>query len=192
MTDAHALQSLPVEDLVAPLLLQLAVIVGCARIAGAVARRLWQPSSVGEIVAGLLLGPSLFGWLAPEWSAALFHPSLPGVSPELAAAAFPKILQSLAQLGLVFLLFLIGLEFEFSHLKSVGRTAVHISVAGIALPFALGAALAPLAHPYLEVHPLTGATRAFTRPDAVHGRGDVDHRDPDPRPDAHRVGRQPH
>ena len=153
---ALALKSLPVEQLVLPLLLQLAVIVAAARIAGAVARRLWQPSAVGEIVAGLLLGPSLFGWLAPEWSATLFRPTFEGVPPELSAAAFPKILQSLAQLGLVFLLLIIGLEFDFAHLKSVGRTALSVSLAGVALPFGLGALLAPLAHPYLEVHPLTG------------------------------------
>lgn len=157
MTEAAlALKTLSVEELVLPLLLQLAVIVAASRLAGVVARRLWQPSSVGEIVAGLLLGPSLFGWLAPEYSAALFRPTFGGVPPELSAAAFPKILQSLAQLGLVFLLFLIGLEFEFSHLKVVGRTALRVSVAGVALPFALGAVLASLAHPHLEAHPLTG------------------------------------
>jgi len=152
---------LNVEELLQPVLVQLVVIVAAARIAGVLARRLGQPAVVGEVVAGLLLGPSLLGWLLPELSAAIFKPQFPGVPPELAAAAFPKIFQVFSQVGLIFLLFLIGLEFEFGHLKERGEAALAVSLAGIALPFALGAILARVVHPYLEDHPTAGPVPLF-------------------------------
>lgn len=153
---ARALARLDVEHLLLPVLVQLAVIIAAARLFGALARRIKQPTVVGEIVAGLLLGPSLLGWLAPELSAALFHPSLAGVDPPLADAMLVKVFTVIAQLGLIFLLFLVGLEFEGGHVRANGHAAVLISLAGIAVPFALGAALAPLIHPYLEAHPVAG------------------------------------
>ncbi len=153
---AQSLTRLNVEDLLLPVLVQLIVIIAAARAFGALARRLGQPSVLGEIVAGLLLGPSLFGWLFKETSAAVFHPGLPGIEPALADTVMPMIFTVIAQLGLIFLLFLVGLEFEGSHLRSHGRAAVLISLAGIAVPFALGAALAPAIHPYLEPHPTAG------------------------------------
>lgn len=152
----ESLAKLDVEHLLLPVLVQLAVIIAAARAFGALARRVGQPSVVGEVVAGLLLGPSLFGWLCPEMFAAVFRPSLPGVEQPLADAVLPKIFTIIAQFGLIFLLFLVGLEFEFDHIRSHGRSAVLISLAGIAVPFALGAALAPLIHPYLEPHPAGG------------------------------------
>lgn len=156
-----ALRTLHVEDLLLPVLVQLAIIVIVARVFGLLARRVGQPAVVGEIVAGLLLGPSLFGWLFPGAFAAVFQPHLPDVPLELAAAAFPKIFQVLSQLGLVFLLFLVGLEFDFSHLKVKGATAVAVAVAGIALPFALGVGLAPVIHPHLEPHDKAGPVPLF-------------------------------
>jgi Kef-type K+ transport system membrane component KefB len=156
---AAALRRLPVEDLLVPVLVQLAVIVAAARVGGALARRVRQPAVVGEIVAGLLLGPSLFGWLTPDAFRWLFKPDLPGVPADLTAAAYPKIFEVLKELGLIFLLFLIGLEFEFSHLKAHGRAAVAISVVGVVVPFALGAGLAPVIHPHLEPHPTVNPGR---------------------------------
>jgi len=153
---AVALKHLSIEELILPVLAQLVVIIAVARVAGAVARRVGQPTAVGEIIAGLLLGPSLFGWVAPVWWGMLFHPQLPGVDTALAAAAFPKVFDVLAQLGLIFLLFLIGLEFEFSHLRTSGTTAVAVAVVGTALPVLLGVGLAPVVHPYLEDHPTRG------------------------------------
>jgi Kef-type K+ transport system membrane component KefB len=153
---AQHLAHLDAESLLLPVLVQLVVIIAAARAFGALARRLRQPSVVGEIVAGLLLGPSLFGWLAPDLFAAVFRPPLPGVEPALADAALAKVFTVVAQLGLIFLLFLVGLEFEHAHVKAHGRAAVLISLAGIAVPFALGAGLAPLVHPHLEPHPTAG------------------------------------
>src|SRR5205823_1255914 len=153
---ARALAHLDAEHLLLPVLVQLAVIVAAARAFGALARRVGQPAVVGEIVAGLVLGPSLFGWLFPDLFAAVFRPGLPGVAPELADAVVPKVFTVIAQLGLIFLLFLVGLEFEYGHVKAHGRAAVLISLAGIVVPFALGAALAPAIHPHLEPHPTAG------------------------------------
>ena len=153
---AESLVKLDVEHLLLPVLVQLVVIIAAARAFGALARRVGQPSVVGEIVAGLLLGPSLFGWLAPELFAAVFRPALAGVEQPLADAVLPKIFTVVAQFGLIFLLFLVGLEFEFDHVRAHGRSAVLISLAGIAVPFALGAALAQFIHPHLEPHPKVG------------------------------------
>lgn len=159
MTDpaAKSLAALDVESLLLPVLVQLVVIIAAARAFGALARRLGQPSVVGEILAGLLLGPSLFGALCPETFATVFRPALPGVEQTLADAVLPKIFTVIAQFGLIFLLFLVGLEFEYHHVRAHGRAAVLISVAGIAVPFALGAGLARLIHPLLEPHPTAGA-----------------------------------
>ena len=154
---ARSLARLDVEHLLLPVLVQLIVIIAAARLFGALARRLKQPSVVGEIVAGLLLGPSLLGWLAPDLFTALFRPPLEGVDPALADAMLVKVFTVIAQLGLIFLLFLVGLEFEGGHVRAHGRAAVLISVAGLAVPFALGAALAPFIHPHLEAHPVAGA-----------------------------------
>jgi Kef-type K+ transport system membrane component KefB len=148
---------LDVEHLILPVLVQLVVIIAAARAFGALARRLGQPGVVGEIVAGLVLGPSLFGWLCPDLFAAVFQPALAGVEQPLADAVLPKIFTAIAQFGLIFLLFLVGLEFEFAHVRAHGRSAVLISLAGIAVPFALGAVLAQFIHPYLEPHPKAGA-----------------------------------
>jgi Kef-type K+ transport system membrane component KefB len=156
LASLEPLVKLDVEHLLLPVLVQLAVIIAAARTFGALARRVGQPSVVGEIAAGLLLGPSLFGWLFPEMFTAVFRPGLHGVDPALADAVLPKIFTIIAQFGLIFLLFLVGLEFEFDHVRSHGRSAVLISITGILVPFALGAALAQFIHPHLEAHPKAG------------------------------------
>jgi Kef-type K+ transport system membrane component KefB len=129
------------EQLLFFTLLQLSVIVLAARAGGALAQRLGQAVAVGEIVTGILLGPSLFGALAPEVFALVFR-STP-----------PQPLTILSQVGLLLLMFQIGLEFDFAHLRERrNRKAVTaVAAAGMVAPFALGllfAALAPdaLAH----------------------------------------------
>jgi Kef-type K+ transport system membrane component KefB len=145
----HQLRHLSVEDLLLPLLLQLAVIILAARAFALLFRRLRQPSVVGEIAAGLVLGPSVLGKLAPGLFAAVFHPHVEGLPPELADLLLAKVLTTLAQLGLIFLLFLVGLEFDFGHLRRHGHAALAVALAGIALPFALGVGLGRAAHPHL-------------------------------------------
>src|SRR5207249_9350223 len=88
---ARQLAHLDVEHLLLPILVQLIVIIAAARAFGTLARRLRQPSVVGEIVAGLLLGPSLLGWLFPDLFAAIFRPPLAGVEQPLTDAMLPKI-----------------------------------------------------------------------------------------------------
>ncbi len=119
------------EELVLRLLLQLIVILIATRVVAAAARRLGQTDVSGEILAGLLLGPSLLGALAPGALAWLFPP--------LTAPVFT----GLAQLGLILLMFQIGLEFEFGEIVRTQRERVFgISLIGIAVPFALGYATA--------------------------------------------------
>lgn len=126
------------------ILLQLVVVIAAARLGGWAFLSIGQPRVVGEIAVGLLLGPSLLGRLAPEFSALLF--------PAEAALVF----RSLSELSLVLLMFLIGMEFDFSHLRSVGKVAAGVAASGILLPFGLGLGLAWAIHPLVasEVHRL--------------------------------------
>jgi Kef-type K+ transport system membrane component KefB len=112
-------------------LLELTLIVLAGRIGGGVARRCGLSAAVGEIVTGILLGPSLFGLLAPHVFDYVFH------------SAPPEPLTILSNLGLVLLMFQIGLEFDFAHLTDrANRAAVlRVSAACLALPFACGFAL---------------------------------------------------
>lgn len=70
--------SVQIEKLLLPLLSQLVLIILAARIVGLLFRKIGQPEVVGEITAGLLLGPSLFGWLAPDTFQVIFRPTLEG------------------------------------------------------------------------------------------------------------------
>src|SRR5262249_53486829 len=76
-----------------------------------------------------------------------FHPAPEGIDPHLFDVLQNGIFAVVAQLGLIFLLFLIGLEFDFSHLRWHGKAAPAISAAGVAAPFALGLVLAPVIYP---------------------------------------------
>lgn len=124
------------EDLLVSVLLQLILIIAVARVAGTLARKFGQPRAVGEIIAGLMLGPSLFGYFMPELSTAIFTQS----------AAVP--MQILSQLGLIFLMFQIGSDFDFSHLKSAPnkRAVTLITIASIGVPLITGFTLAALSH----------------------------------------------
>ncbi|MEO8275585.1 MAG: cation:proton antiporter [Thermoanaerobaculia bacterium] len=109
------------------LFVQFAVILGSCRLVGWLIRPLGQPQVMAEMMTGILLGPSLFGWLAPGLQARLFPPqSLP-------------VLYCLAQIGLVLYMFLIGLEFDLGLLKQKARSAAFVSWAGILAPLLLGA-----------------------------------------------------
>ncbi len=127
------------ETVLLTVLVQLVVIILAARAFAWLFRRLGQPSVVGEIAAGLVLGPSVLGKMLPGVSAAVFDPSV------------KPVFGVLSQLGLIFLLFLIGLEFDFRHLRARGRAAVSISLMGVVLPFALGWGLAQFLFPQLTV-----------------------------------------
>jgi K+:H+ antiporter len=113
-------------DLSVLFFLQLAVILAACRVVGALAPRVGQPPVVSEMVAGVVLGPSLFGALLPGWQAALFpKPSM-------------TILFAVAQLGLAMYMFLVGVEFRADLIRPRVRSAVSVSVAGIVVPFLFG------------------------------------------------------
>jgi Kef-type K+ transport system membrane component KefB len=112
------------------LLAQIAAVLAVSRLIGLLTRPLGQPLVIAEVMAGILLGPSLLGWLWPEAMTGLFpRQSLP-------------VLQMLSQLGLVLFMFLIGLEFDTRLLTGRARSSVVISHASIIAPFALGAGAA--------------------------------------------------
>jgi Kef-type K+ transport system membrane component KefB len=127
-------------QLVLHLFLQLAVIlVGC-RLVGRLLRPLGQAQVVGEMVAGVLLGPSLFGLLAPATQQYLFPTAL---SEGDAGASHPSmsLLYALSQVGLVLYMFLVGLNFNTQLISRHSRDAVFISLSGILVPALLGGAL---------------------------------------------------
>lgn len=117
------------------LLLSVAVLVACARLAGLAARAIGQPQVMGEMAMGIALGPSLLGWIAPGVTATLFPP---GNLPHL---------HTLSQLGLLLFMFLVGLEFDLRQLRHLGHTAVLASHASITLPMLLGVGLALYLYP---------------------------------------------
>ena len=120
------------------LILQIAVVLVVARAVGWLFRRLRQPQVVGEMAAGILLGPSLLGWAAPGVSAVLFPPESLGN------------LNTLSQVGLIAFMFLVGLELDPRLLRGRGHAAVVTSHASIVVPFCLGAGLALFLYPRLS------------------------------------------
>jgi Kef-type K+ transport system membrane component KefB len=120
------------------LLIQISVILLAARLVGMIFRKIHQPQVMGEMVAGILLGPSLLGWVAPNISAALFPPESLG------------FLNALSQVGLLLFMFLIGLELDPQLLKGRGHSAVVTSHVSIFAPFFLGTLLALYLYPRLS------------------------------------------
>lgn len=110
--------------------LQMFFILAACRAVGWVARRCGQPQVIGEMIAGVLIGPSLFGLLWPGAQQFLFPPeSL-------------KTLYVFAQLGIGLYMFLVGVEFNTELFRGRMRSAVSVSLAGFLVPFVVGAALA--------------------------------------------------
>src|SRR5262245_43376470 len=106
--------------------LQLAVILGTIRVVGSLARKLGQPQVVGEMIAGVLIGPSLLGWV------------LPGVQAQLFPAASKPIIYAVCQVGVVLYMFVVGMEFEIDLIRQRFRSAAAVSISGIVTPFVLG------------------------------------------------------
>jgi Kef-type K+ transport system membrane component KefB len=120
------------------LIAQILTILTAARLIGWLFRKIHQPRVIGEMVAGILLGPSLFGWLAPSLHSSLFPPASLGY------------LSSLSYVGLLLFMFLVGLELDLTQLRKLGRAAVITSQVSIILPFAFGSLFALYLYPRLS------------------------------------------
>jgi Kef-type K+ transport system membrane component KefB len=120
------------------LVLQITVILAVCRLTGSLFRKFHQPRVVGEMFAGILLGPSLLGWIAPQFSAYLFPPSSLG------------FLNALSQVGVVIFMFLVGLGINPKELKHQSHSAVLVSHVSITAPFVLASLLALYLYPRLS------------------------------------------
>ena len=109
---------------------QLAFILATCRVVGLIAKRFGQPQVVGEMIAGVVMGPSLFGLLFPDAQAHIFP------------KASLTITYAVAQIGLVLYMFLVGVEFQVDLIRKRLRSAASVSIAGILTPFTLGSLLA--------------------------------------------------
>lgn len=115
-------------DIAIQFFLQLAVILAACRLAGIVAGRLGQPPVVGEMIAGVVLGPSLLGRIAPDLQAGLFPSGTSNI-----------VLYTTAQVGLVLYMFVIGMNFDVDHVRQRAGTAAAVSATGTFAPLIIGA-----------------------------------------------------
>lgn len=114
---------------IAIFLLQLILIIIAAQVCGFIFKKIGQPAVMGEIVAGIILGPSVVGTLFPEFSTFVFN------------EASVKNLKMLSQIGLILFMFVIGMELDLNIIKKKARSAVVISNVSIIVPFGLGVLL---------------------------------------------------
>ena len=112
------------------LLVQIALILGLSRVMGVLFARMRQPQVIGEMVAGIMLGPSVLGAIAPGTQHSLF--------PESSV----HLLNVLSQLGVIFFLFLVGLELDFELMRNRGRSTILTALSSIVVPFVLGVGVA--------------------------------------------------
>jgi Kef-type K+ transport system membrane component KefB/nucleotide-binding universal stress UspA family protein len=112
-------------------LVQIILLLVCGRLLGEAMQRIGQPAIMGQLIAGILLGPSVLGALAPDLQATLFP-----TGKEQAA-----MIGAVSQLGILMLLLLTGMETDLSLVRRAGKTALSVSTAGIAVPFACGVLL---------------------------------------------------
>lgn len=128
------MSAIDLDQLLLVLTLEIVVIIAAARLLGVVFRRLQQPQVMGEIVAGLLLGPSFLGLLAPDLWTTLFP-----------SEALP-FLKVISEYGIVFFMFLVGLELDPQLLQERRAVALVIAATTLVVPFLLGAALGAGTH----------------------------------------------
>ncbi|WP_275562186.1 cation:proton antiporter [Streptomyces sp. 5-6(2022)] len=131
------------EAVTASMLAGLALILAVAHVCARLARRVRQPAVMGEIIAGIALGPSLLGLFPGDLTEALFPTDT------------RPTLRALSQLSLVLFMFGIGYQMDFFHLRGSGRQVAAVSLSSVTLPFALGAGLAVLLHPWYDTSQLS-------------------------------------
>lgn len=135
-------------DLAVHFFFQIAVILLACRVVGLVAARFGQPQVVAEMITGVLLGPSLFGFFAPEWQQAIFPWDKSQTTRDSQSYLFPA-----SQLGLALYMFIVGLEFRVDVIRKNFSTSVAVSLAGMITPFVLGASLAYWMYYQTELFP---------------------------------------
>jgi len=129
-------------DLVLHVLATLAAVLALGYVLGHLCRAIGQPAVIGEMFAGIFLGPSLLGAVSPGAMHLLVPPPSEDPTRQVASA-----LKSISQLGVVLYMFLVGLDLDASRLKHRARSIVAVAHAGIVVPFVFGAALALGLHP---------------------------------------------
>ncbi|MFM2000824.1 MAG: High-affinity Na(+)/H(+) antiporter NhaS3 [Planctomycetota bacterium] len=127
---------------------QIAVILVVCRLVGIVAAKLGQPQVVAEMIAGVVLGPSLFGLFFPELQAAIFPWDPSQKSRDTQSYLFPA-----SQLGLALYMFIVGMEFRVDVIRQNLKASAAVSLAGMAAPFVLGALLAAYFFETTELFP---------------------------------------
>src|SRR6516165_7591729 len=110
---------------------QIVVLLLVGRLLGEAMQRAGQPAVIGQLLAGILLGPSVFGAIWPQAQHAIFA----------GGREQKSMIDAVSQLGILMLLLLTGMETDLKLVKKAGRAALSVSVAGIILPFACGFAL---------------------------------------------------
>ena len=161
-------------DLAVQFFLQLAVILAFCRLVGAVAARCGQPQVVAEMIAGVMLGPSLFGLLWPEAQQWLFPWDPTQNTRDTQSYLFPA-----SQLGLALYMFIVGMEFRMDIVQRQLKSSVAVSIAGMITPFVLGAGLAWIFFHFTELFP---KKNLVVGSNALSGRVHVHHRLSDARP----------
>ena len=115
---------------------QIGIILIVCRVVGSIAKRFGQPQVVAEMIAGVFLGPSLFGLFLPEWQEALFPWDRKQLTRDTQSYLFPA-----SQLGLALYMFVVGLEFRVEIVRQHFKSSLAVSLAGMIAPFGLGAGL---------------------------------------------------
>jgi Kef-type K+ transport system membrane component KefB/nucleotide-binding universal stress UspA family protein len=130
-TAARAAGNPPSGPSEAIFLAELVLLILVGRLLGEAMQRIGQPSVMGQLLAGILLGPSLFGWLWPEAQHWIFP----------AAKEQKSMIDAISQVGILLLLLLTGMETDLKLVRKVRRAATSIALSGVAVPFACGIAL---------------------------------------------------